>query len=355
MDLAPFGLPRRREAIVILGAGATRGASFVNDHSLLKPPLDADFFTQLRASEIGQRDDAQALLQFIATEFGETEPSMEAFYSQVNLHDQYVAEVRKKGRGRQRRYRWAQERFLRIIPQLFGSALGGQRCRWHDALVSGLDARDVVITFNYDGLVDESLRDIGRRSWDPHTGYGFEVLGAVDAWRDHQGTGRFPKQGLRLLKMHGSLNWNIQDEKLQLIQNPYAARERGHRLCIIPPLWRRSFDAAPFLSVWSTARFVVPSRKALLVIGYSLPIIDVYTQAMLRIDVDALDFLLIANPDKEARASVRRVLRSAVRPSTRVLELGSMADVGKLMEAYADSPDVLPDSDTVHLTLTPSG
>jgi hypothetical protein len=302
------------------------------------------------------------LLDFVATEFGEAEPSMEAFYSQVNLHDQYVAEVRKKGKGRQRRYRWAQERFLRVIPPLFGSALARRRCRWHDALVRGLDARDVVITFNYDCLIDESLRDIGLRSWDPGQGYGFAARGAVDAWRNHKGTGRFPKQGLRLLKMHGSLNWDIDDEgAVRLIDAPYAGREKNERLCIVPPLWRKSFDEAPFSSVWSGARALVPSRKALLLIGYSLPTTDVYTQAMLRIDVDALEFLLIANPDADARARIRRVLRSAVRPSTRVLELESMADVGKLLEAHGESSPSAGDNvaggddATVALRITPSG
>ena len=105
----------------------------------------------------------------------------------------------------------------------------------------------------------------------------------------------------------------------------------------------------------------MPSRKALLLIGYSLPTTDVYTQAMLRIDVDALEFLLIANPDADARARIRRVLRSAVRPSTRVLELDSMADVGKLLEAYAGSSSsaddevVGGDDATVYLKITPSG
>src|SRR5687768_3334680 len=34
--------------VYILGAGATRGASFVKDTSICKPPLDADFFTQIQ-------------------------------------------------------------------------------------------------------------------------------------------------------------------------------------------------------------------------------------------------------------------------------------------------------------------
>ena len=34
--------------VFVLGAGATRGASFVGPNSPCKPPLDADFYTQLQ-------------------------------------------------------------------------------------------------------------------------------------------------------------------------------------------------------------------------------------------------------------------------------------------------------------------
>jgi hypothetical protein len=69
------------------------------------------------------------------------------------------------------------------------------------------------------------------------------------------------------------------------------------------------------------------------ILGYSLPVTDVYTQALLRIDVQPLDFLLIANPDSEARSRIRRVLRSGLTRSTRIVELEDMARVGSLLGA----------------------
>lgn len=338
MDLSPFGYDRRREAFIILGAGATRGASFVADARVLRPPLDTDFFVQLRASELGHDIDGQRLLDFVEDEFGDLDLSMEAFYSQVYLHDQFVADL-PRGKGRRRSYEWAMKRFLRLIPPVFGASIPDENCSWHDALVGALDARDVIASFDYDCVADRSLRDRGRRKWDPEFGYGVQAGGELDLWRDHSGTGRFPRQGLRIYKLHGSLNWRLgADDRLQLLEFPYRRRAQDGELCIVPPLWQKSFDSAPFRDLWLLARSGLTATKALLVIGYSLPQTDVYTQAMLRIDVRDLEFLLIANPDPEARARVKRVLRSAVRATTRVIELESMEEVGKLLPHEADGP-----------------
>jgi hypothetical protein len=312
-----------------LGAGATRGASFVDGSTVLRPPLDTDFFAQLRGSDVGQDSDAQELLKFIADEFGDFSLSMEAFYSQVHLHEQFVADL-PKGKGRRRSYEWAGKRFLRILPELFGAALEGQRCSRHDALVGALDANDVIVSFNYDCLVDCSLRDVGKRKWDPAKGYGVAATGGVHAWQDHSGRGRFPIQGLRVLKLHGSLNWRVSGDRLELLDVPYVRRPDGE-LVLVPPLWQKSFDYHPFNALWRTARAALTSTKALLFIGYSLPLTDVYTQAMLRIDVTELDFILIANPDTDARARIRRVLRSALRPATRIVEVDTLDDVGRLL------------------------
>jgi len=331
MDLTPFGFRRRRQSLVVLGAGASRGASFVTGGSLHQPPLDGDFFVQLRGSRLGQSADGQRLLNFVTDEFGDTELSMESFYSQVHLHDQFVADL-PRGKGRRRNYEWAMKYFLRLIPPLFGLTLRNRRCEWHDALVSGLDANDVVASFNYDCLLDTSMRDVARRKWDPRTGYAVTATGQVDQWMDHSGTGRFPLQGHRVLKLHGSLNWRIgTDGGLRLLRLPYARRRRDGELCIVPPLWQKSFDRRPFRDLWLAARRSLTATKALLLIGYSLPLTDQYTQAMLRIDVQELDFLLIANPDSAARSRIKRVLRSALRSSTCVVELETMGDVGVIL------------------------
>jgi hypothetical protein len=46
--------------LAILAAGATRGVSFGSATPVLRPPLDADFFAQLRASELAEDKDALA-------------------------------------------------------------------------------------------------------------------------------------------------------------------------------------------------------------------------------------------------------------------------------------------------------
>ena len=330
MNLEPFGVNKRRDTLIVLGAGATRGASFVEPTNVLRPPLDTDFFSQLRASGLADDDDGERLLEFISQEFGDTEVSMEAFYSQVHLHDQFVAGLPTGTRGRRRSYEWAKRRFLRLIPPLYGSAIPDENCRWHDALIDAVDAEDAIISFNYDCVVDRSLRDVGRRRWDPAKGYGVATVGDVAAWRDHTGRGRPYKQGLRLLKLHGSLNWRLEGGHVRLLADAYGRRADGE-LCIVPPLWQKSYDDPPFHDLWVTTRRLLATRKALIFIGYSLPTTDVYTQAMLRIDVPELDFLMIVNPDSEARTRIRRVLRSALRPSTRVVELAYIHELGSLL------------------------
>jgi hypothetical protein len=201
--------------------------------------------------------------------------------------------------------------------------------------VAGLDANDVVASFNYDCLLDSSMRDIARRKWDPRSGYAVAETGQTGTWMDHSGTGRFPIQGHRVLKLHGSLNWRVgTDGGLRLLRLPYARRQRDGDLCIVPPLWQKSFDRRPFREIWIAARRSLTATKALLLIGYSLPLTDQYTQALLRIDVQELDFLLLANPDSNARQRIKRVLRPALRPGTVIVELDTMEAVGRLLRGF---------------------
>src|SRR4051812_36016788 len=65
---------KRRTTLVILGAGATRGASFVDPDEALHPPLDLDFFRILQVSATGRTDEGRALLRHVRTVYG---PSLE--------------------------------------------------------------------------------------------------------------------------------------------------------------------------------------------------------------------------------------------------------------------------------------
>lgn len=330
MDLTPFNFPRRRDVAVIVGAGATRGAHFIAPGTVCKPPLDGDFFTLLRSSGLTAHADVHRLLGFVEREFGSLRVGMEAFYSQASLYDRFIRDIPIGGKGRRREYRWNLTYFERVLPRLFATSLAGQVCRFHESLATVAQPGDCFISFNYDCLLDRAVKTQGGRRWSADTGYGFDVGGATNAWQDHSGVGRLPIKPIRILKPHGSLNWRRHNDAIDLVPDEYADGA-AEELVIVPPLWQKSFDEEPYQTIWQETRKTLSAVKALLVIGYSLPETDVYTQATLRMDVQELDFLCIVNPDPDARIRISRVLRSAITTSTHVVEFEWLRDLAAVL------------------------
>lgn len=331
MNLTRFNFAGRRPTAIVLGAGATRGASFVKPESIVKPPLDGDFFKILRVSTAARHDHRiRQLLGFVTDEFGSHDIRMESFYSQANLHDRFVSQIPTSKAGRRKSYSKRLEVFRSALPALLGESLSGHYCDYHDLLVKTIDANDTIISFNYDCLIDESLSRRAGKKWDARKGYGFAIENGYSRWHDRSGAGRPPVAGIQLLKPHGSLNWQRVLGKWNLRELPYESRPDAD-LHIVPPLWQKDFAEDPYQGVWAAARRVLTSVSSLLFVGYSLPDTDVYSQAMLRIDVGELDFLGIANPDPIARRRIQDALRSSIGPETHIVELDSMAQVAALL------------------------
>src|SRR4029079_5982512 len=174
------------------------------------------------------------------------------------------------GRARRRDYRWNLAYFRRVLPPLFGKSLLNQECAFHAALAAAVSPGDTFISFNYDCLLDRALARHAGRRWRPTDGYGFEVADPNGIWADHSGFGRPYKNTIQLLKPHGSLNWSLSDAgACILLRNEYARRPESE-LVIVPPLWQKSFDEEPYLTIWRCTRQVLSAVKALFVIGYSL-------------------------------------------------------------------------------------
>jgi len=327
MDLSHFGFAKQRNTVVLLGAGATRGASFVKPFHTHKPPLDIDFFTQLRASgRLSQRAEVERLLKFVMEEFGTLETSMERFYTEATISDEFVGMPAGKGRPPVR-YKRAVQDFRTVLPSIFGATIGSQGCRYHATLATLLTPKDAVISFNYDCLIDHTLRQVAGSKWDPSRGYGFPIASGAADWRTQSGRGRPPKGTIQLLKLHGSLNWHWQADALHLHQNAYRSRPNPDDLMIVPPLWQKRIADEPFKSMWIEARRFLASTKALIVVGYSLPETDMFTSALLRTDVQELDFLMVVNPDDEARSRVKAALTSAMTSQTFVVEMQNLEHV----------------------------
>lgn len=329
MDLAAWH-GGRLKTLVILGAGASRGASFAAEKRGPLPPLDLDFFRQLQ--RLGSSDPVDQLLAFVRSEFGaRLNVSMEEFFSQAEYTDRFHAELRVDRGARIRRYRKALDAFYGSIPLLFAEAVGDSRCSYHERLVRMLFTEDAVMSFNYDCIVDAALRDAVRVRWDPgKKGYGFALASGADHWRGPRGKGH-PKGSITLLKPHGSLNWTIKSDRVTLTAKPYQTASADGR--IVPPTWFKRLQQDPYASVWKRARLEVRRCKALLVIGYSVPVTDLFSRALFKAEAgskvkrEKLEFLVLANPDRVARERFVELVRGAIEPSTRILEFDGFQEL----------------------------
>ena len=60
------------------------------------------------------------------------------------------------------------------------------------------------------------------------------------------------KGSIKLLKPHGSLNWEASNGGMRLLRNPYLSTSAEGK--IIPPTYFKRLNEDPYASVWKTAR-----------------------------------------------------------------------------------------------------
>src|SRR5262249_52349030 len=109
---------------------------------------------------------------------------------------------------------------------------------YYGATLSGLAAnkmekgKNIVITFNYDLVVEESLRRLNIPITYHLSGPGVEIepsaqIAALDAFQ--------------ILKLHGSVNWAQQTDGGVLVCRDYE-RVRSQKLStfLVPPTWRKN-------------------------------------------------------------------------------------------------------------------
>ncbi len=335
MDLSRWG-GGRRKTLVILGAGASYGASFSEDSLGARPPLDAGFFSELQKAS--ENDDVGKLLAFVREEFGsELGLSMEEFFSEAEYTDRFHDELNVDPGPKIKRYRRALTLFYESLPRLFREAIGMQTCRYHGALARALYTDDVIMSFNYDCLIDSALRDNAGGRWDPaKLGYGFEVSSGAPSWAAPRGRGAPAQSSITLLKPHGSLNWRIEGTRVRLERNPYSIDTSDGR--IIPPTWFKRLTDEPFASTWKRARLEVRKCRAIVVVGYSVPVTDLFSRALFKSEAgskikrEKLDFVILVNPDHEARKRFAALIRGGIEPTTRIIEYESFKDLATALD-----------------------
>lgn len=334
------------KTVFILGAGATRGCSFVSEmkrkgHCL--PPLDSDFFTQLqRVSNAAHSERIKRLISGMVEWFGS---NYALGMEQVFIHLEHAGRMLKHlGKDAGSDYITVtklKRDLIQSIAIILGESLtkvrtGGagsyelHECAWHDKLVSDLaDQGDAFISFNYDCVLDDSLRRKGTNKWNPHYGYCFKLkphgkgLSGYEYWTPG-GTPVDRASTIHVHKVHGSLHFNEDTTGVILKKRPYGnprAASGDMHFSIIPPESSKSYETGRFGDTMQAAHRSLRDATRLVIVGYSLPLSDQHAEALFRFGLkrDALDALVIVNPDRATRRRIRGALQNGTKPATRVL------------------------------------
>src|SRR5262249_9094279 len=144
-------------------------------------------------------------------------------------------------------------------------------------------------------------------------------LSGDKAWEPHAKASR--SDTVSLYKLHGSLHFDVLDQKVKLKRRPYTKQTGNLKFTIIPPESNKRYDEGVFKTLWYHAGQALYRARQLVVIGYSFPPNDSHANALFRISVKRgnLKSLVIVNPDREARRRAREILKRGLGPQTRVL------------------------------------
>lgn len=339
-------------AIYVFGAGASYGA-FAEEEilPLILPPTDGDFFqvaSQIRSRRTGIL--ADRVLRHVHEQYQKTYGvSLETYYREIETRGEIgkIAPTQNKPKDWEGRQKELNELIRRVLIQT--TCTQENNADTYKPLPSKIlqkilgivKAKDTVLTFNYDTLIEESL---GKPSlWNPRDGYAVNAAGVrgnwYKNWRDEHEPD--PKSGFKILKMHGSLNWEKAPRGIKLKQRPYVVRGRGkipvsEKVLFLPPSYKKDVDRNPYKAIWQEARKGLENADSLIILGYSLPQNDFLAQALFAEAVRKrkslgryIKMVAIANPDKKVRDNFLALLQPAMGPLTQIATFDSVKDFSR--------------------------
>jgi hypothetical protein len=340
--------------VFVLGAGATRGASFVGSgHDPCLPPLDADFFRQLQRIQSDKHvATIQRTLHDLDRLFGRTHGlTLETAFSTVETTIRMVRTADEStdfDLGELERMRSGLlQAVAAVLEESLTSTRGGvgsrgfKECDHHAWLVEQMQAGDTTVSYNYDCLIDHALRTRGAGKWNAYYGYGFAALAERDKLDQHifwspDTDIAASDETAYLLKLHGSLHFQrTKGDGVKLKTRPYTRQRGDLDFEILPPVSHKNFDEGLFRTLWQRASRAINETDSMVLIGYSFPATDLHSVALFRSSVAAkgLRILSIVNPDESSRSRAVDILRRGISDSTRIIEFDSLAEFAQTTRA----------------------
>lgn len=183
---------------------------------------------------------------------------------------------------------------------------------YYAALLAGRISRtdngdqNVILTFNYDLLLETSLARLGI----PFS-YGLGDEGVEYHESATCASGSQPGT-LKLLKLHGSLNWSAANERLRVVGSFDDVMALGETAQVVPPTWDKTVSTS-MRHVWGQAVNALTQATRVIVIGFSFRVVDAHFKYLLAaglMDNSALRRIVVVNPEGSRLArQIRAVLR----------------------------------------------
>lgn len=336
--------------VILLGAGATRGAFH---DKVLPPPLDADFFDV--AGQIAGRGTkrlATRVLRDVFALYGRVSGiGLEQYFRDIETRAEIgrFAKSRNKPKDWEKRQHDLEELIRRVLLHttcdLSEGAAKISASKVHEEVLGHVRDGDTLITFNYDTVIEESFLN-NEIVWDPGDGYGVDASGRTKgwakSWRARREVSGSVQSTVKLLKLHGSLNWTLyQTNKVRLKPMPYVVRSRRgapvtDKCSILPPGWHKRIDRNPYRQLWREARLRLESCSSLAIIGYSLPDADLLAKALFA-EVSRLraarkqflEHLYVADPSDAVKDRLVTLFVPALGSKGRVYRYGSVEHLSR--------------------------
>jgi hypothetical protein len=167
--------------------------------------------------------------------------------------------------------------------------------------------RNIVITFNYDLLLEEALDRLAIP-------FCYGLSSDSVTYDSTARSRREPTEGsLLILKLHGSLNWSLAEGLLTVFGSYDEAMAASGHPYLVPPTWEKAVGG-PIRTVWEGALHALTQASRLIVVGFSFRPGDAHFKYLLAAGLmqnSSLRHIVVVNPVATRLASqIQSVLRA---------------------------------------------
>lgn len=302
--------PTTKRIVVLLGAGASRGASYAGKMQI-PSPLDRDYFDLLQRFKHSQHDDAaiRNVVKWTQDLSFEYWRSMEQSFYTLQSRSYLAKKLKIKGTFPSDAD--VVTAFVNATGALLRAAHGKKSCDYHISLIRELTNDDTIITFNYELVAERAfskISSIRSKTFGPWV-YGFESDRQPAGW-----------SAPWLLKLHGSFSWDyplegseqfeLRLEKWDDLEEAPGFRRFGTintEFPIFLPFWDKRVENPPWVSIWRKAFNRLTKCNGLVIWGYSLPKTDLKAYQLFKLARLEQINLCVVDPSSETKDRWRKL------------------------------------------------